>query len=125
MDLTRDLSLAFVGLYLPVNLTSFMADYLPASGDLRHVVRTVNALGNGYSGRLNIVLNDLTAPIVSRNLILLLVLCSIPDEVMAADIALHFWYSVFMPVEYRIQISAIISSLSSKVNPGQLLTADL
>ena len=28
---------------------------------------------------------------------------------MAADIALHFWYSMFMPAEYFVTISAIIA----------------
>ena len=30
---------------------------------------------------------------------------------MAADIALHFWYSMFMPAEYFVTISAIIASV--------------
>jgi hypothetical protein len=33
---------------------------------------------------------------------------TVSDEAMAVDIAFHFWYSVFMPIEYRLQISAIL-----------------
>ncbi|KAH7886867.1 hypothetical protein F5I97DRAFT_1829385 [Phlebopus sp. FC_14] len=108
LGLTRGLSLAFV-----------------ASGDLRHVVQTVNCLGNDYSGHLKILLNDRSPPVVSRNLILLLILGSIPDEAIAADIALHFWYSAFMPVEYRLRISAMLSSLLRQDNRQHTLSTDL
>ncbi|KAF9236097.1 hypothetical protein BU15DRAFT_50530, partial [Melanogaster broomeanus] len=92
-ELSRDLSLAFI-----------------ASGDLRHVVRTVNALGPDYSGHLKILLNDRACPVVSRHITLLLILATIPDVALAADIALHFWYSVSLPAEYRIQISHLITT---------------
>ncbi|KAF9224203.1 hypothetical protein BS17DRAFT_780637 [Gyrodon lividus] len=108
VELSRDLSLAFI-----------------ASGDLRHVVRTVNALGSDYSGHLKILINDRAWPVVSRNITLLLILGTIPDEVLAADIALHFWYSVFMPVEYRIQISHLLTHFLLKISPAQSLPQPL
>jgi len=83
----------------------------PASGDIRNIVATVNALGSDYSGQLNIILNDLNPFVVSRNIALLLILGTIPDEVVAADIALHFWYSVFMPMEYRLRVLSMVSTL--------------
>lgn len=59
------------------------------------------------------VINDLTLPVVCRNIILLLILGTIPDEVFAAEIALHFWYSAFLPFEYRLRISTILNSMLS------------
>ena len=46
--------------------------------------------------------------VACRNLVLLLIIGNISDEVLAADMALHFWYSTFMPSEYRLQISLLI-----------------
>ncbi|KAF9225919.1 hypothetical protein BS17DRAFT_777877 [Gyrodon lividus] len=95
-----------------------------ASGDLRHVVATVNALGPEYTGQVDILLNDIQPPLVSRNIILLLILGMIPNEVVAADIALHFWYSVFMPMEYRIRILSMVSSLlKNSGRGGPMVTA--
>ncbi|KAF8626500.1 hypothetical protein AX17_006553 [Amanita inopinata Kibby_2008] len=91
-DPTRDFSLAFV-----------------ASGDLRNVLLTVNSLPQDYSGHLNILFNDGTLPIVFRNAVLLYILGTVEDESLAADMALHFWYSAFLPVEYRIRISAVVT----------------
>jgi hypothetical protein len=62
------------------------------------------------------MINDLSGPTVCRNILLLLILGTISDKVMAADIALHFWYSVFMPHEYRMQISAALSSFLHRTN---------
>ena len=107
LDKTRDFALAFVGV-------SFSSCFLPrsqawcylASEDLRNVVRTVNALGSDYTGRLHILLNDTSKENVSRNIVLLLILGAMPNDAVAADIALHFWYSVFLPEEYRLRILA-------------------
>lgn len=72
-------------------------------------MRTLNCLPSNYSGNLEILLNDHNVPIVCRNIVILLILGTIPDKTVAADIALHFWYSVFMPEEHCISISAIIA----------------
>ncbi|KAJ2924336.1 hypothetical protein H1R20_g12763, partial [Candolleomyces eurysporus] len=41
------------------------------------------------------------------------------DENLAADIALHFWYSAFMPAEYRLQILGCVSAfLKHFVDPA-------
>ncbi|KAG6377511.1 hypothetical protein JVT61DRAFT_15319 [Boletus reticuloceps] len=79
-----------------------------ASGDLRNVVRTVNALGSDYTGRLQILLNDTSKTVVSRNIVLLFILGMMSNEAVAADIALHFWYSVFLPEECRLRILAVL-----------------
>lgn len=98
---------------------------LSASGDIRNIVATVNALGPDYSGQLNIVLNDINPHIVSRNIALLLILGTIPDEVVAADIALHFWYSVFLPMEYRLRILLMVSTLLKKGSSAAPIVAPL
>ncbi|KAJ2924329.1 hypothetical protein H1R20_g12757, partial [Candolleomyces eurysporus] len=61
-----------------------------ASGDMRHVVKTINSLPSDYSGNLTVLLNDITVPIACRNLALLSILGTVPDEALAADVALHF-----------------------------------
>ncbi|OAX31589.1 hypothetical protein K503DRAFT_777457, partial [Rhizopogon vinicolor AM-OR11-026] len=92
-DASQDLSIALV-----------------ASGDLRHVVQTINSLPDDYSGHLEVLINDATLPVVARNMAILLILGTVSDETMAADIALHFWYSVFIPAEYGNNILAIVTS---------------
>ena len=79
-------------------------------------MQTVNALPHDYLGHLQILLNDKCLPVVARNIVILLILGTVPDETMAADIALHFWYSVFMPAEYRTSILAIVTSFLLRVN---------
>ncbi|KZT23891.1 hypothetical protein NEOLEDRAFT_1068587 [Neolentinus lepideus HHB14362 ss-1] len=86
-----------------------------ASGDLRNVVRTVNALPDDYSGRLTIVLNDRDHVVVMRNLALICTLGTIEDEVVAAELALHFWYSVFLPIEYNLRILVILRPLMEQL----------
>jgi hypothetical protein len=44
---------------------------------------------------------------------------------MAADIALHFWYSVFMPMEYRLQISVAMTSVLERAAETQAFVSDL
>ncbi|KAJ2921112.1 hypothetical protein H1R20_g15980, partial [Candolleomyces eurysporus] len=92
-DARKDFSLAFV-----------------ASGDLRHVMKTINSLPSNFTGKLNILINDGNPYVFCRNLVLLLILACVPDEKLAADVALHFWYSVFIPTQYRLQVLGRISS---------------
>jgi len=69
-------------------------------------MKTIVDLPEDYSGKINVLVNDLNLVIFYRNILILLILCCVEDERLAVDIALHFWYSVFMPHEYRIQISS-------------------
>lgn len=96
--LRRDLNLAFV-----------------ASGDLRHVVRTINALPKDYAGRLSICLNDRSGLIVLRNIVLLGVLGRVPDISEAAEYALHIWYSIFLPAAYTVHVAPMIHKLLNDV----------
>jgi hypothetical protein len=91
----------------------------PASGDLRHVLLTINSLLSNYSGKLTVIINDLKTPIFCRNVVILLILGAISDRALAADIALHFWYSLLMPAEYQRRLSAVITSfLASAKDKG-------
>lgn len=42
--------------------------------------------------------------VVIRNFLILLVLLEVKDISLAADIALHLWYSAFLPAEYETRI---------------------
>lgn len=88
-----------------------------ASGDLRHVVKSVNGLPDNYPGNLKILLNDYNHPVVARNIVLLLILGTISDTKLAADVALHFWYSVFMPAEYSVEITRMLVDFVKKPEP--------
>ncbi|KAH8101977.1 hypothetical protein BXZ70DRAFT_987516 [Cristinia sonorae] len=72
----------------------------PASGDLRNIILTVNNLPFDYNHDLTILLNDGEPNIVIRNIMLLLILGSTLNPMDAANVALHFWYSVYLPEEY-------------------------
>ena len=74
---------------------------------------------------MNILLNDFDPHTVSRNITLLLILGTIPDEAIAADIALHFWYSVFIPAEYHLRILSVLMTLLKKGNPDGSVVAPL
>ncbi|KDQ11253.1 hypothetical protein BOTBODRAFT_57569 [Botryobasidium botryosum FD-172 SS1] len=76
-----------------------------ASGDIRHVVRTINNLPSNYSGELNILLNDREPIIFIRNILLLRLLGMIPDHAQAAEIALHYWYSASVPPEFETKMA--------------------
>ena len=95
--------------------------FLVESGDLRHVLTTVNGLPSTYSGSLTILLNDINPSVVWRNILFLLILGNIPDEVVAADMALHFWYSAFMPKEYFFQISAVLAKFLQQTKEGKIV----
>lgn len=115
-----DLNLAFPGKSCS-DISSSMISLITfqriiASGDLRHAIFTVNNLPDNFSGDLKLVINDRTPHVTSRNMVILLVLGMIPDEDLAADIALHFWYSVFFPAEYKLRISAIVTRYLSSAS---------
>ena len=54
---------------------------LLASGDLRNVVRSVNALPEDYAGHLDIIINDKNPLVVLRNVIILMILGFVEDVV--------------------------------------------
>ena len=72
-------------------------------------MQTIISLPENYSGHLDILMNDINPLVTARNVMLLLLLGTIVDEDMAVDVALHFWYSVFMPAEHHIQICSAVT----------------
>lgn len=96
-----------------------------ASGDIRNVVQTVNALPEDYSGHLTIMLNDLDGIVVGRNLLLLAVLGSIDDHSQAAEIALHLWYSAFLRQTHVAILSRIIWDMLHQMVEGDSFTLKL
>jgi hypothetical protein len=109
-DSTRDFSLAYVGTHSTNFSNQHPTHLFLASGDLGHVVRTINSLPSDYSGNLDILINDCTTAVICRNLVLLLILGTVPNEVLAVDMALHFWYSVFLPLEYQLRKGLVRSN---------------
>jgi hypothetical protein len=106
-DTAKDFSLSFIGTYYHIDCISVLI-FSSASGDLRHVMVTTNALPSNYSGKLTLLINDLSPPTICRNVTLLLILGTISDKILAADVALHFWYSLFLPSEYSLRISTTL-----------------
>lgn len=67
-----------------------------ASGDLRHIVKTIAQLPSSYNGAVEITLNDRDLDIVARNIILLLVAMVVEDIDAASDCMVHLWYSALV-----------------------------
>ncbi|KAA1477215.1 hypothetical protein DENSPDRAFT_844415 [Dentipellis sp. KUC8613] len=96
-----------------------------ASGDLRNVMKTVNELPSDYSGHLTILLNDIEPYIVVRNLAILLILGQVSDEKMAAEVALHFWYSLFVPAEHHGAYLSVITPYLAQYDPDKPSAVEL
>ncbi|KAL4248930.1 MYND-type zinc finger protein samB [Abortiporus biennis] len=78
-----------------------------ASGDIRQLVRTVNELPKDYTGTLTILLNDGQPYVTVRNLVLLIILMTLEDSKVATEIALHIWFSAFLPSSYLHTLQSI------------------
>lgn len=92
-----------------------MCTTLQASGDLRHVVKAVNTLPSNYTGKLTVLINDGTMIISCRNLIILSILGTIEDEALAADVALHFWYSLLLPSGHKQHVKAAVAKFLDRL----------
>ncbi|TCD64784.1 hypothetical protein EIP91_003644 [Steccherinum ochraceum] len=87
-----------------------------ASGDLRDVIRTVNSLPETYTGHLTILLNDRDPVVTVRNLLILLILgrpqpsttTSSTNHENAAELALHLWYSAFVPATHASEVMKVV-----------------
>ncbi|ROW01851.1 hypothetical protein VMCG_05583 [Cytospora schulzeri] len=89
-----------------------------ASGDLRNVLRTITSLPEGFSSGLTIDINDRDMDIVARNIIFLLMLCTIDDGEEAAACVLHLWYSTLIPpfcLERLGRLEDLIGDVCSKI----------
>ena len=100
-DATKDSSLAFI--YHKAEVMFQRLKIFGTSCALSSV-----QLWSNYSGNLEILLN---VPIVCRSIVILLILGTTPGKTYGGRYPLHSWCFVFMPVEYYITISAIITVL--------------
>ncbi|KAI0315993.1 hypothetical protein OF83DRAFT_1245784 [Amylostereum chailletii] len=92
-----------------------------ASGDLRNVIRTVNVLPDDYTGQMTVVLNDRNPFVSIRNVLILSILGSMRDKRIAADIALHMWYSSFVPENYHTAIALCAADVAKSHSNGRFL----
>jgi hypothetical protein len=90
-----------------------------ASGDLRHVVKTIANLPDGITQQISVTINDREFDVVARNTILLLLALTaqgstdIQGTTIPLDISealIHVWYSALIP-------SSIMSHLQDRVKP--------
>ncbi|CEL00665.1 hypothetical protein ASPCAL00263 [Aspergillus calidoustus] len=82
---------------------------LAGCGDLRSLIKTINALPEAYTGCLDVDLNDKEEMVVARNVILLLVALNFPPN-EASVLMLHLWYSAFLPKD-------LLQSVQTKIVP--------
>ena len=82
-----------------------------AFGDFRNVMRTVNSLPRDFTGKLTVLINDHNSIVTLRNILTLLILGSVSDKRVAADIALHFWYSAFLSARYYTRIAMLAAEV--------------
>ncbi|EIN11297.1 hypothetical protein PUNSTDRAFT_42604 [Punctularia strigosozonata HHB-11173 SS5] len=99
----RDLTLGFV-----------------ASGDLRHLIRTVNALPSDYSGSCTVLMNDHDPVVTSRNLMALLFLAGHLAGDFERDIELvfHLLYSAAVTPDHASSVSFIVQRIFTQAMPN-------
>ncbi|KZV88308.1 hypothetical protein EXIGLDRAFT_619572 [Exidia glandulosa HHB12029] len=95
------------------------------SGDLRHIIRTVNGLPKNYSGRLTLRINDREPITIIRNILMLAILGLLSDSSVAAEHSLHIWYSVFLPNAYFSDVLPVLSEIINKLMSDDDATIDL
>lgn len=96
-----------------------------ASGDLRNLILTVNRLPSDYSGQLTVVLNDYNPHIVLRNVLLLMILGTYADRHSAVDVALHIWYSAFIPIQYEFPVQEALLRFTKQLGSGGTISYQL
>lgn len=90
-----------------------------ASGDIRHIVKTIACLPIGFTQRIGMYINDIDLDVVARNLILLLVALSVEDDKEAVECMIHVWYSALLRapdlVILRDRIRPMIEDVCHKI----------
>lgn len=100
---------------MTVTLSARCADFAPASGDLRNVVKTIAAIPSSYSNTVSVVINDRDFDIVARNAILLLIAFFEKDAARAADAIIHVWYSAMLLQRHVDLLSGSLRNLIEEV----------
>ncbi|TVY40387.1 hypothetical protein LSUB1_G002857 [Lachnellula subtilissima] len=89
-----------------------------ASGDIRNVVTTLAELPSSFSGKCDVVINDMDPDIVARNTILLLIALHYEPE-QAGMMMIHLWYSALISAEMlkslRDNILPLIEDVRTKI----------
>jgi hypothetical protein len=63
---------------------------------------------------VSVIINDLNPRIAARNLLILLAIAGAKDTILDADLALHLWYSAFIPSGHNMRMSTtLVNSLAS------------
>ncbi|KAF8966274.1 hypothetical protein BDZ97DRAFT_1657993 [Flammula alnicola] len=71
---------------------------ISAAGDIRNLVETVNSLPSGFTGKLDILLNNSNTIVLNRMLVILCVLLTPgPSIEESAELAAHLMYSACLP----------------------------
>ena len=98
------------------------------SADLRDVILTVNALPSTFSGSLTIFLNSPTPPgnvksslAIMRSILTLLILDVVTDRSLAAEVAVHFWASAFVPSPHTLVYKRALQDFIRSVKADQKL----
>jgi hypothetical protein len=81
---------------------------------------TINSIPADYPGKIFVAINDLEARVLARNLLLLLAISGVKNQDLAADIALHLWYSAFIPKEYNDRILPFSKAALSTLSNGRI-----
>ncbi|KAF8159889.1 hypothetical protein B0H34DRAFT_705229 [Crassisporium funariophilum] len=69
-----------------------------AASDIRNLIETINSLPAGYSGRIDVLLNNSNAIVLNRMLVVLCTLLSPgPSIEESAELAMHLMYSANLP----------------------------
>lgn len=91
----------------------------PAVGDMRDIVKTINALPDDFGGKLSMLVNDDDPVVITRLLIILSMLGSAEDTRNACDAALHYWYSAALVEGYSEKILPLtMGALIHKIEDG-------
>ncbi|OBT89074.1 hypothetical protein VE02_01945 [Pseudogymnoascus sp. 03VT05] len=99
-----------------LNYADDIALLFAASGDLRHVVKTIANIPQGITQQFTVTMNDREFDVVARNAILLLLALTSQDSKEAntppdiAEALIHVWYSASIP-------SSVMSLLQNRVKP--------
>jgi hypothetical protein len=78
-----------------------------------------------YSGTLAILLNDHAPHVVLRNMLLLSILGKTENRAKAVDVALHTWYSAFIPSDYHTHMTSHAVELLESCQDDASFSTDL
>ena len=84
------------------------------------MILTINSIPDDYPGKIFVTVNDIAPRVSARNLLLLLAISGVRNQDLAADIALHLWYSAFIPKEYNDRIAVFSKAAMSTMSDGRL-----